>query len=144
MKKEIINTLTKTGILRIRQIDKEKIKSMIKSAEINANVAKSVHLTEDSATLIFREVYESIRQIGDAKWQLTGYEPSNHDISLEILKEMDIKDKLKLNFLDRFKNIRHDANYKGFRVLISQTKEIIDFWNSCGKEIIQILSKELK
>lgn len=51
----------KTGILRNRQKDTEKIKAMITSAEINARVAKSIKINEDTATLVFREIYESIR-----------------------------------------------------------------------------------
>ena len=142
MKKEIINTLVRTGILRPKEINTPKIKSAIESAKINAAVAKSVSLNEDSATLIFREIYESIRQLGDAKWWSIGYEPQNHDITLEILKEMEIKNKLKLNFLERFKRIRHDANYRGFRVSASQAKEIIEFWDLCSEDIIKnILGK---
>jgi len=144
MKKEIINTLVKTGILRPKQLDKEKTKSILSSSEINAKVAKSVPLNENSATLIFREIYESIRQLGEARWWLLNYEPSNHEISLDILKEVDIKEKVKLNFLERFKKIRHDANYKGFRVTIEQAKEIIEFWDKCGIEIISILLAELR
>ena len=143
MKEEIIKTLVRSRILRIRQPDSERIKSMIKSAEINAKIAKNIPLDENSATLVFREIYESIRQIGDAAWWLQGYEPSNHEISMAILKEMNIKEKVKLNFLDRFKKIRHDANYRGFRVSISQAKEIADFWDKCGKDSIRILLKEL-
>lgn len=144
MKKEIIETLVKTGILRKRDIDPHKIKSAIDSAIINTKVAKKVPLDNQSATLIFREIYESIRQLGDAKWWSLGYEPQNHDITLAILKEMEIKNKLKLNFLDRYKQIRHDANYKGFRVSVSQAKEIIEFWNECSKDIINYILRELK
>ncbi len=144
MKQEQINILVKTNILRIRQRDNEKIKSMLKSAEINVNVAKKVPLDENGATLIFREIYESIRQLGDAYWWLLGYEPSNHEISLDALKDLDIKDNIKLNFLSRFKQIRHGANYQGFRVSIPQAKEILDFWDSCGKEIIKIINSKLQ
>ncbi len=144
MRKELINAMIRNGELRIRQRDTEKIKSIIKSSETNASVAKSVPLNDDSATLVFREVYESIRQLGDAKWWSTGYEPLNHVVSLEILKEIDIKEKLKLNFLDRFRKIRNDASYRGLRVSVSQAKEIIDFWDKCGKEVVSILSKDLK
>lgn len=143
MKKEFIDLWLKTGIIRNRQKDIEKVKSMINSAEINAKVTKEIKLNEDTATLIFREIYESIRQLGDAKWWLLNYEPSNHEISLEILKEFDIKEKLKLNSLDRFKKIRHDINYRGFRATIAQADEILDFWNECGQEIIRILKKEI-
>lgn len=139
MKDENIKILVRAGILRQRQKDNEKIKSMINSAEINAKVTRTIQLNDESATLIFREMYESVRQLGDAYWWAIGFEPSNHEISLEALKELKIKESVKLNQLNRFKQIRHDANYKGFRVTISQAKEIINFWDSCSKEIIAII-----
>lgn len=143
MKKEIVEMLIKAKILRPRQLDKEKVKSMIALAEVNAKIAKTVSLNEDSATLIFREIYESVRQLGDARWWIIGFEPSNHEISLDIIREMDIKEKLLLNSLERFKKIRHDANYRGFRVSVAQTQEIIEFWDRCGIEMIMLILKEL-
>ncbi|MEM4263646.1 MAG: hypothetical protein QW666_02000 [Candidatus Woesearchaeota archaeon] len=143
MKKEFIELWLKSGIIRNRQMDAEKIKSLINSAAINAKVTKNIKLDEDTATLIFREIYESIRQLGDAKWWLLGYEPANHEISMEALKEFDIKEKIKLNSLDRLKKTRHDINYRGFRATIPQAEEILDFWNKCGEEIIKVLKKEL-
>ena len=137
MKKELIDMYLKTDQIRVRYPDKERIKSMIESAKINARIAKSIDLDEDSATLIFREIYESIRQLGDARlWQL-GYEPRNHEVSMEVLKELDIKEGLMLNHLSRFKRIRNDANYRGFKVTVAQAKEITDFWNKCSIDIIR-------
>jgi len=144
MKKEFIDVWLKTGIIRNRQKDVEMIKSIIHSAEVNAKVTMAIKVSEDSATLIFREMYESIRQLGDAKWRLLGYEATNHEISLESLKEFDIKEKIKLNFLDRFKKIRHDLNYRGFRATIVQAEEILEFWEKCGEEILKILKKEVE
>ena len=143
MNEEFVKLWLKSRMLRARQIDAEKIKSMLNSAEVNALVTKRIKLDDDTATLIFREIYESIRQLGDAKWWLQGYEPSNHEISLEVLKDFDIKEKIKLNYLDRFKRTRHDINYRGFRATIGQAKEIIEFWNICGEEIYKILRKEV-
>ncbi len=130
--------------LRNRQKDLEKIKSMINSAEINAIVTKEIKLNENSATLIFREIYESVRQLGDAKLWLSGYEPLNHEVSMDILKEFDIKDRVKLNSLDRLKKIRNDINYRGFRTSINQTEEILDFWDKCGADVLKILKTEVK
>ena len=143
MKKEYIDNWLKTGALRNKQKDLEKIKSMINSAEINAKVTRTIKLNEDTATLIFREIYESVRQLGDAKWGILGFEPGNHEVSMEILKEFDIKDKVKLNSLDRFKKTRHDINYRGFRTSVNQAKEILDFWDKCGEEIVNLLKKEI-
>jgi len=144
VKKELMDYMVRSGQLRIRQVDKEKIKSIIKSAEINVIVVKNISLSEDSATVIFREIYESVRQLGDAQWWLLGYEPLNHEASLEILKEMKIKESTLLNHLVRFKKIRNDANYRGFRISMLQAKELIDFWDSCGTEIIRAISKSVK
>ncbi len=144
MRKDSIDMLVRQGDLRIRQRDTERIKSILKSAEINAKVAGSIPLDEDSATVIFRELYESIRQLGDAKWWLLGYEPLSHEVSLEILKEIDVKEKVKLNYLTRFKRIRNDINYRGYRASVSQANEIMDFWNTCGKDILNTLSKQAK
>ena len=62
---------------------------------------------------------------------------------MEALKDFDVKNKIKLNSLDRFKKIRHDINYRGFRATINQAEEIIDFWDECGKEIIKKLREEV-
>lgn len=142
MNEKRIQNLLKARMLRPREKDKERISSLLKSAQINANAANKIPLEEENATIIYREIYESIRQLGDAGWWLLGFEPSNHEISLESLKFMNIKEKLKLSSLDRFRRIRNDANYRGFQVSMQQAKEIKDFWNSCSKEIIQILSKQ--
>jgi effector-binding domain-containing protein len=142
MKQDIIEMMVKTGELRPKSPDKERIKSLLKSVENNVNVTKSIPVNEYSATVIFREIYESIRQLGDAKWWLLGYEPQNHQVSMDILKEMNIKDKLRLNHLNRFRKIRNDANYRGFSVSASQAREILDFWERCGKEALQILIRE--
>lgn len=132
------------GALRNRQQDLEKIKSMINSAEVNVKATQDIKINDNTATLVFREIYESIRQIGDAKLWLIGYEPQNHEVSMEILKEFDIKDKVKLNSLDRLKKIRHDINYRGFRASVGQAEEILEFWNKSGLEILRILKKEMR
>lgn len=144
MKGEFIDIWLKSGILRKRNTDKEKIKSLIHSSQKIVEIIKTFRLNEDNATIIFREVYESIRQLGEAKWWLSGYEPTNHEISLDALKDLDIKDKILFNKLDRFKRIRHDANYRGIMVLSAQAEEIVDFWNKCCLEIISILNKKLQ
>lgn len=144
MIKDRIEFLVKTAELRQRLPDRERVKSILKSAETNAAVVSKIPMAEDSATVIFREMYESIRQLGDAHWWLLGYEPLNHEVCLEILKEADIRGKVKLNHLARFKKIRNDINYRGFRASVMQAQEIIDFWSTCGKEMLDILKKRAK
>lgn len=138
-----IDSWMRRGALRTRQKDMERIKSMINSAGVNAKVVKDIKLNDNTATLIFREIYESVRQLGDAKLWINGYEPLNHEVSMEILKDSPIENRVKLNFLERFKKIRHDINYRGFRSSVEQAEEIIEFWNKCGIEILNMLKKEV-
>lgn len=143
MKEENISILVKSRILRIKERDKDKIKSLLQNIKTNMGVVKKIPLDENSATIIFRETYESLRQLGDAQWWSLGYEPANHEISLDLLKETEIKDKTKLNYLDRFKQIRHDANYHGFKASVFQAKEILEFWDICGIEILKKIETDL-
>ncbi len=140
----MIKVLLRNGSLRLRQADFAKINSLIHAAETNARVIQMLVLNEDSATPLFRELYESIRQLGDAEWWLEGYEPTDHETSLESLKHMDIKDKISLNSLDRFRKIRNDANYRGYRVPQRQAEEILTFWKGCSGEIISKIKSRLK
>tara|TARA_Y100000310_G_C20597790_1_gene771397 strand:- start:368 stop:802 length:435 start_codon:yes stop_codon:yes gene_type:complete len=141
--KEKIALYLKEGKLRKRELNPSKISSIIKSSEINAQVAKGITLNEKSATVIFREIYESVRQLGEACWLKEGYEPQRaaHELSLEILKSLEVKNKTSLNNLDRFRRIRHDANYYGYLVPLHQANEILDFWNTTAKEILEKLKE---
>jgi hypothetical protein len=133
-----IKQLLQEGKLRIRSVDRKRITSLIDSAKNNANAVKKIPITHENATIVFREIYESIRQIGDARWLSLGYEPSaSHEVSMEILREMNIKHSIKLHKLDRFRRTRNNANYRGYKVSIEEAKEIVDFWNECAEELIK-------
>lgn len=135
-----IQALLKEDRLRRRTPDKAKILSMIESAQERAAVAKTVPLTERSATLVFCETYEAIRQLGDARWGINGYEPRDHEVDMDILMELNIKEKAALLQLPRFKGIRNDANYRGYKATLYQAKEISEFWDKCGDEIARLLT----
>lgn len=144
MKAEYIELLLKRNRLRKREPDINRVKSLLESAATNIKVVKGIVLSEESATVIFRETYESIRQLGDAQWWLLGYEPANeHEVSMEILESMDVSDKVTLNSLSRFKRIRNDINYRGYKATKSQAEDISQFWEKCGKEIAEILQRKI-
>ena len=93
MDKARIDFLIREGRLKVRGPDIPRVRSMLESAKKNLKVVRKIPITYDSATLIFREIYESIRQVGDARLWSLGYEPIlSHDVSMEVLKEMKIKE----------------------------------------------------
>lgn len=106
-----------------------------------AAVAK-IPLSDATATIIFRETYEAIRQLGDARWWLKGYEPKDHEVSMEILKEEKIQHSAKLAKVERFRSIRNNANYLGYDIPKAVAQEIIEFWKECGTGILANLKEE--
>lgn len=129
--------------IRKRSPDRSRARSLAEAAEKTMHTISEMPLTNGNATIIFRETYESIRQLGDARWWLWGYEPRDHEVSMEILKEEKIPNSAKLAKLDRFRAIRNDANYSGYSVPKAVTAEILEFWGECGEEILANLKKDL-
>lgn len=144
MNDEKIELWKSLGILRQKRKDTALIRSQIQACLRDADVARKIALTEESANVVFKEIYTSIRLLGEARWRLRGFETSNHEICLEILKEADIKAKMSLAHLDRYIKFRHEATYEGLRIGVDQVKEIISFWENCCKEIANKTLKELE
>jgi len=130
------------GMLRRRSRDIPRIRSLLSSAEVKAEGVKLIPIEEKTATVIFGAIYESLRQLGDAKWWSLGYEPSSHDPSMQILADSDVENKIKLHSLDRFRRIRNDANYRGYQVTIDQAKEILEFWDEFGGKLSKLIKKQ--
>jgi hypothetical protein len=130
---------------RIRPITAEiaKVRSLIDNITTNAQVVLGIALDKNSATVIYRELYECIREIGDALWWLEGYEPLDHGISIEILEMQKVTNQTSLRHLETYKKIRHDIHYRGFRASEAQAKELIDFWNTSGKELLEQIKKRV-
>jgi len=141
MDKKFLESMSK--IKRISTPDKLRAKSLVEAAGKTMAVISGMAVSDETATIVFRETYECIRQLGDARWFLAGYKPKDHEVSMEILKEERIKHSAKLEKLDRFRSIRNDVNYTGYLIPKEVAEEIMEFWEECGAEILENLEKEL-
>lgn len=139
-----IEFLESMAKVRRRSVDKPRARSLTEAAEKTMRTIGKMPLGSGTATIIFRETYESIRQLGDARWWLRGYEPRDHEVSMEVLKEEKISQSAKMAKVDRFRSIRNNANYLGDDIPVAVAKEILEFWKDCGKEILENLKKDLK
>ena len=104
----MIDILVKDGILRKREINFDKMKSLLPSADVNSNVVK-LTLDEEKSIIIFRKIYEPIRQFGEAKWFLNCYKENKKGVVLDILKEANVNEKNKLN--KELSKIRSEVQY---------------------------------
>ncbi len=139
-----LKSLENEGKIRRRSAGLPRVRSLLESVEANMNAVQKIHLDDSTSTIVFRETYESIRQLGEATWWRLGYAPKDHIVSLEVLKEEAIENSALLLKLDRFRQIRHTANYGGYMVPVAVAKEILEFWELCGKELLTNLKNESK
>jgi len=141
MNKKFLESMSK--IKKLHSPDKIRAKSLIEASERTMQAITQMEVSENTSTIIFRETYECIRQLGDARWFLIGYKPKDHEASIVILKEEKISKSALLPKLDRFKSIRHDANYSGYLIPVNDAREIIEFWSECGEELLEKLKEEI-
>ncbi|MBI2670652.1 hypothetical protein HY498_01780 [Candidatus Woesearchaeota archaeon] len=137
MDQNLIKNYLEKGSLVKRSPDINIANSLIQVAKITANSVLEIPLKESNAIVIFRELYEVLRQIGDAKLWKMGYEARQHEPSIKVLMDVKIKNSFVLNNLDRFRMIRNDMNYRGFKPTLNQSQEILDFWKKYGKEFLE-------
>ena len=143
MNKTYIDVMIRENRIRPKTTEITKVRSLLENIEMNAEVTLEIALTKKSATVIFRELYECIREIGDALWWLEGYEPLDHGISIEILETQQVRNPQSLKHLENYKKIRHDIQYRGFKASEAQTREVTEFWNTSGKEVLKQLKTKV-
>ncbi|MAG47580.1 hypothetical protein CL617_03165 [archaeon] len=141
MDERLIKEYISRGSLRKREPDSNRANSLIISAEATVQAILKISIDENSSTMVFREIYETLRQLGDAKLWKLGYEARQHEPSIKVLQDLDIKNNLDLNDLDRFRKIRNDANYRGYKVTQEQANEIVDFWRRYEKALLNWVKK---
>ena len=133
MDKKRIEELENAGELRRRSPDKARIRSMLEAAKRTSEYVCRLEINEESAAVVFRELYECLRQIGDALLWRSGWEPLKHTASIEALKEeVGYVDYEKL---DRLRIIRNNANYRGYSVSVQNALEIKELWEKWGRSI---------
>ncbi len=134
--------LLERGDLRKKTVEPAVIQSLIETIEMTATGTLAIPCTPQNAIIIFRELYECLRQLGDILWWMEGYEPQTHDASIALLKEQRVREQQLLQHIDRYKMIRHDINYRAFRSTKEQAEELRTFWNVIGKDILDQIKEK--
>ncbi|MBI2145331.1 hypothetical protein HYU18_03350 [Candidatus Woesearchaeota archaeon] len=142
MNEEEIKSYLERKELWKRTPDLLRAESLIGAAVRNANFGKSIPIKEETAANIFKSFYDAFRQLGDAAWWKSGYEPRSHEASIRILEGANVKLNFELRKIDMFRRIRHDEEYRGGIVRPDQAQEIAEFWDKVSKELIDWLKKK--
>lgn len=94
-----------------------RLKFFIKIKEIN----------ENTASYIFEDIYEGLREASQALMSLKGYKPYSHEALISFLEEFFSLSKLDITTFDRYRILRNKTVYKGEKISAQTCKEALKF-----------------
>jgi hypothetical protein len=116
-------------------------RSLRKDAEERVELILQLELTEKSATLIFEQVYEALRECIDALLALQGYKSYSHVASIAFLQNHPAFMEAEINKLDNAREKRNLAKYYAKPVPPSETKEIITLYRELKPKLDALFNK---
>lgn len=114
----------KTNKARKTSQDSALIKALTEMSQRRLEVISSMKLDEKSASIIFVEHYEALREIIEAIANKNRFKVYSHECLTYLLKEI-LKEELTASKFDRLRKLRNGVNYYGEPVSLEETKKAI-------------------
>ncbi len=115
--------------------DKEKARSIIRASEEEIKFTLSITPTNQSASTIIRNLYESFRMLGEAILIKEGISTVDHREQIQPLLNLNIQTERPLQLIDQLRKSRHSINYYGYRPSKTDAEDAIDFTKKCFHKI---------
>ena len=102
-------------------------KSLLDKSQIRMKRIKNVKPTEEEASIIFEDIYESLQEASQSIMELRGYKPYSHEALVSFLKENNVLPADKVVVIDNFRILRNNSVYKAEKVSLEKCNEALDF-----------------
>jgi hypothetical protein len=117
--------LIREGIVKEIPQNNARAKSLLAQSAQTMSFILKLGLTDQTAIVIFRELYESLRQAIEAIGYRKGYKFENHE-SLQVFILEVLDNKSLANDFNRYRKIRNGINYYGDVVSVETTAKAIE------------------
>jgi len=84
-------------------------------------------IDENTATYIFEDIYECLKEAAQSLMSLKGYKPYSHEAVISFLREFFRFSESDLETFDRYRILRNKAVYRGERISATVCREALDF-----------------
>lgn len=121
--------------------NKEEAASLARRASERILYIKKQKIDDFSATFIFEDIYEAIREAAQALMEMKGFKPYSHEAIISFLLEY-FKNipKNDISTFDRYRILRNKVMYKASKVSVETCKEALKF----SENFLPLLKKELE
>jgi len=108
--------------------DKGEAEALMNKAEGRLSFSiKTRKINENTASYIFEDVYECLREAAQALMALKGYKPYSHEALISFIKEFFNFPDSDIASFDRFRILRNKTIYRGELVSAKTCEEALDF-----------------
>lgn len=118
--------LNKRGV-RKAKVNLAIVNSLLKKSTYRLDILKGSKITYKFSSIIFEEVYESIREAIQALMQLKGYKPYSHEVMISFLKENKSFSPQIINTINRYRILRNKSVYEAKDVSIKTCEDALKF-----------------
>ena len=102
-------------------------KPLIEKAEIRLKRILKEKITETEASIVFEDIYESVREASQALMQLAKYRPLSHEAIIAFLRKNKYLSEEKINILNNYRILRNKSVYQAENISIDKCNEAIKF-----------------
>lgn len=100
------------------------IKALIEMSANKIKVIGSLTLNDTTASVVFVEYYEALREVVEAIASKNGFKVYSHECLTSMLQELAKEDMIAQKF-DRFRKLRNGVNYYGEPVSLEEAKKAV-------------------
>lgn len=102
----------KNNFVRRTSVNLAQVKSLINKAEIRLNRIKKGDISEDESSILFEDIYESVREAAQSLMQLNGFKPYSHEAVIAFLKKKRLLSDKELSDFNRYRILRNKSVYE--------------------------------
>ena len=118
-------------------------KALLEKGEIRFSRIKKENISEKEYSLVFEDIYESLREASQSLMEIKGFKPYSHEALISFLNEEKFLSPEKVNIINNYRILRNNSVYKAEQISKEKCFEALKFAEEILPEIKQKF-KELK
>ena len=100
-------------------------RSLLKKAEKRLKFLRPI--TNESADLVFEDIYEAMREASQSLMSIQGYKPLSHEVLIAYLRDIKKFDISIIHKFDSYRKLRNKSVYEAEKIELIETKEALVF-----------------
>jgi uncharacterized protein (UPF0332 family) len=102
-------------------------RALITKAEVRLKRVTKVKITREESSIVFEDIYESVREALQSLMQLKGYKPYSHEALVAFVKEQEMFSLSVINDVDRYRILRNKSVYEAKQISLETCQEALAF-----------------